>query len=175
MLRTRTKKQQFMTQQHQHSNNVNHLQQICSKNQNKKKQKHHFISTSQWLLLFIVLTDQYCGLIQVCGAAADNAVAVTTTNNNVHIDYLKAVSGRNDAVKLLEVGGRGLKLIKSLRASNQSDNCGADAPLHRLEWNDHFILASLKNRTTPGNMNYLCYESEDGTWKHLGDSGKFMR
>lgn len=117
-----------------------------------------------FLLSVLLAVNQYFGSIQLSDA-----------EGSLHISYVRAVSGRNKDVKLLEIGGRGLTAIKSLRASNHSDNCGTDSDLHRLEWSDHFILTSLKGKVHRNSWNYLCYQLNDGSWKHLGSVGKFMR
>lgn len=129
---------------------------------------NNFMKRNRIFLIFLLV--QQCQSITVATSTADHG-------NGVHIHYVKAFSGRNNDVKLLEVGGRGLKAIKNLRASNQSDNCGdVDKELHRLESHDHYILASLTNKIQKNSWNYLCYESmDDGTWKHLGMVGKFYR
>lgn len=122
--------------------------------------------TQRRIFLFSVLLalNQYFCSFQQCYA-----------ENGVHINYVRALSGRNNDVKLLEIGGKGLKSIKNLRITNESDNCGVEKDLHQLQSSDHFILSSLKGKIQKNTWNYICYESADGVWKHLGILGKFFR
>lgn len=151
----------------------------------RTRAKHsYFVIQKRIFALCVLLTiNQYCGSLTGCGVLAagnndlqpDNTGATTAVSTHtVDISYVKPISGLDKAVKLLEVGGHGLRSIKAWRSTNHADNCSTDnGNLHILESSDHFILASLRNKVHRDTANYLCYELLDGTWKHAGHVGKF--